>query len=253
MVGMTAEAPVPSVDVSRAMKLLPAVLSITAGSVDVISFLGLGGLFNAHITGNLVILASRIVGGYRAPVAVILSVPVFMLVLFLTRLLVQGLTSAGLVSLRPLLLLQLLLLAGFYVVCAAAGSRIDPNAATAILGGMLGVAAMAVQNALVQGSLRGAPATAAMTANITRFTMDLSDVLLGRNPDDVAEARRRASNTWPAIAGFALGCALGAACEAAFGMRSLALPVGFALLALMMSFFSLGGPAKDPGNLSGDN
>ena len=35
--------------------LLPAVLSTTAGATDVISFLVLGGLFTAHITGNLVI------------------------------------------------------------------------------------------------------------------------------------------------------------------------------------------------------
>jgi uncharacterized membrane protein YoaK (UPF0700 family) len=34
--------------------LLPAVLSMTAGAVDVIGFLALGGLFTAYITGNLV-------------------------------------------------------------------------------------------------------------------------------------------------------------------------------------------------------
>jgi hypothetical protein len=37
----------PSVDSSLGMKLLPTVLSLVAGSVDVISFLGLGGLFTA--------------------------------------------------------------------------------------------------------------------------------------------------------------------------------------------------------------
>jgi uncharacterized membrane protein YoaK (UPF0700 family) len=88
------------------MKLLPVILSLTAGSVDVISFLGLGGLFNAHITGNLVILASRIVGNSRAPIGIILSVPVFMAALFLTRLLVRRFEAQGLDSLQPLLLLQ---------------------------------------------------------------------------------------------------------------------------------------------------
>jgi uncharacterized membrane protein YoaK (UPF0700 family) len=226
----------PSVDASLGMKLLPAVLSITAGSVDIISFLGLGGLFAAHITGNLAILASRIVIGDEAPIAPMLSVPVFMAVLGLTRLLVGGLESIGIASLRPLLLLQLLLLAGFFFLCVADGPRIDPNGGTAILAGMLGVAAMAVQNALVQVSLKGAPSTAVMTTNVTRFTMDLGQVLLGRDPDNVAEARRRASHTWPAIVGFAVGCCLGAACETALGLWSLAFPSGLALLAFAMAF-----------------
>jgi uncharacterized membrane protein YoaK (UPF0700 family) len=229
---LTARPSAPSVDASLGMKLLPAVLSLTAGSVDVISFLGLGGLFTAHITGNLVVLASRIVVGGETPVAPILSVPVLMVVLGLTRLLVSGLDSIRLASLRPLLLLQLLLLAGFFVLSVATGPRIDPNTASAILAGMLGVSAMAVQNALVQVSLKGAPSTAVMTTNVTRFTMDVGEVLLGHDPDNVAKARRRANHTWPAIVGFAAGCGLGATSEAAFGLLSLALPVGLALLAL---------------------
>jgi uncharacterized membrane protein YoaK (UPF0700 family) len=77
----------PPIKRSLATEFLPTVLSLTAGSVDVISFLGLGGLFTAHITGNLVILAAHIVSGEDAPFAVMLSVPVFMAVLLLTRLL----------------------------------------------------------------------------------------------------------------------------------------------------------------------
>jgi hypothetical protein len=41
--------------------------------------------------------------------------------------------------------------------------------------------------------------------------------------------------TWPAIVGFAVGCGLGASSEAVFGLLSLALPVGLALLALVVS------------------
>jgi len=232
--GLVASVLAPSVDSSLGTKLLPGVLSLTAGSVDVISFLGLGGLFTAHITGNLVILAAHLASGDAAPVAPMLSVPVFMVVLSLTRLLVGGLESIGLASLRPLLLLQFLLLAGFLVLCVAAGPRLDPNAANAIVAGMLGVAAMAVQNSLVQISLKGAPSTAVMTSNVTRFMMDLGAMLLGRNPDEMAKARRRAQHTWPAIVGFTVGCGLGAACEAAVGLWSLALPAGLALLALAM-------------------
>ena len=46
--------PAPSVDNCRAVQALLILLSVTAGSVDAIGFLGLGGLFIAHITGNLV-------------------------------------------------------------------------------------------------------------------------------------------------------------------------------------------------------
>jgi uncharacterized membrane protein YoaK (UPF0700 family) len=231
----TPEVSTPSKENSLSSRLLPTVLSIIAGSVDAIGFLGLGGLFTAHVTGNLVILAAHLVSGSGAPVAPMLSVPVFVAALGLTRLLAGALERTRFASLRPLLLLQLLLLVGFLVLCVSAGPRIDPNTTIAILGGMLGVSAMAVQNALVQISLQGAPSTAVMTTNITRFMMDVGDVMLGRRPADVAKARDRAMRTWPAIVGFAVGCGLGATCEATFGLWSLALPAGLALLAVAMS------------------
>jgi uncharacterized membrane protein YoaK (UPF0700 family) len=96
---------------------------------------------------------------------------------------------------------------------------------------MFGVSAMAVQNALVQISISGAPSTAVMTSNVTNFAMEVGDVLLGGDPAAVARARSRAARTPPAIVGFAVGCGLGAACEAALGVRSLALPAGLALFA----------------------
>ena len=236
-----AGSPAPPIERSLARNALPTVLSLIAGSVDVISFLGLGGLFTAHITGNLVILAAHVVSGGDAPLAVMLSVPVFMVVLVLTRLLAAGLQAIELASLWPLLLLQFLLLGGFLVLCVTAGPHIDPSSATAILAAMLGVSAMAVQNTLPQISLTGAPSSAVMTTNVTRFMMDVGEVLLGRHPDKVAKARSRAKNTWPPIVGFTVGCGIGAACESAVGLWSLALPAGLALVALAM------GLASEPG------
>jgi uncharacterized membrane protein YoaK (UPF0700 family) len=193
----TPRVPTPSIESSLGARLLPTVLSIIAGSVDAIGFLGLGGLFTAHVTGNLVILAAHLASGSGAPVAPMLSVPVFVAALGLTRLLAGAVERIGFASLRPLLLLQFLLLAGFFVLCASAGPRIGPDTTKAILAGMLGVSAMAVQSALVQISLKGAPSTAVMTTNITRFMMDVGDVILARRPADVAKARDRAMRTWP--------------------------------------------------------
>jgi uncharacterized membrane protein YoaK (UPF0700 family) len=54
--------------------LLPAILSTTAGAVDVIGFLALGGLFTAHITGNVVIVAAHYVTGGFSQVGPLLAV-----------------------------------------------------------------------------------------------------------------------------------------------------------------------------------
>ena len=233
-----------SAAVDLSLRALPFVLSVIAGSTDVIGFLGFDGLFTAHITGNIVVLAAHVVAGNPAILAYILSVPVFMVVLGLTRLLAGGCQAIGLRTLQPLLLLQALLLAGFLVLGVTIGRHFDPNAAIPVIAGMLGVSAMAVQNALVQIALPGAPTTAVMTSNVTHFMVDTGALLVARDPAELAKARRRAKVTWPAIVGFTVGCGLGAACEAAFGLRSLALPAGLALLAFVIGFARQSGASE---------
>jgi uncharacterized membrane protein YoaK (UPF0700 family) len=224
----------PSVDDSSGLMLLPFVLSMIAGSADVIGFLGLGGLLTAHITGNLVLLVARIVANEPVPLSYLIAVPVFVIVLGMTRLLVAVLEQLGIASLLPLLFQQFLLLCLSLAICLSAGPHVDPTTASMIFAGMLSVSAMAVQNVLVRISIRGAPSTAVMTTNITVFSIDVGEIWLGNDAKRMALARARAKHTWPAIAGFVVGCALGAACEPAFGLQSLALPTGFALLALVL-------------------
>jgi len=223
------------VDDGSATKLLLFVLSMIAGSVDVIGFLGLGGLFIAHITGNLVILAAKLVVGGQAPASHLLSVPVFIVALAEARLLATRLDRLRIAALRPLLRLQFLLLLGFLATGIAAGPRYDSNAAIIIFAAMLGVSAMAVQNALVQISLMGTPSTAVMTTNITRFALDLGDVLLGRNCGDRAKTTERAWRNGLAIAGFVAGCGLGAWCHARAGLWSLTVPTGLSVIALALA------------------
>jgi len=223
-----------SLEDSAWTKALPFVLSIVAGSVDTIGFLGLGGLFTAHITGNLIILAARFFAGGQASIAHLISIPVFVLVVFLTRSLAVGFDHLRLSPLVPLLLLQFLLISGFFVSATISGAPADPTASNMIFAGMLGVSAMAVQNALIRVALADAPSTAVMTTNVSIFAIDIGEMLLSRDPITFAKASRRARRTWPAIVGFLLGCVLGGACEALVGLRALALPTGVTLVAFAL-------------------
>lgn len=215
------------------MRWLPVLLSLIAGSTDASSFLGLG-LFSAHVTGNLVILTAHLVTGRVDNTCLFLSVPIFVLVLGFTRLLFAGLEARRINPLRPLLLLQFLMLGGSLVVWAASGHPSAPEARGIIIAGQLSVAAMAVQNGLVNLSLHGSPTTAVMTTNLTRLVMDTIETLVGRNPAGVAAARHRAKHTWPVVVGFIVGAGLGAAWFAAAGLNSLGLPAGLALVAVIM-------------------
>ena len=157
-----------------------------------------------------------------------------MLVLLLTRLLASGLEWSGVSTLRSLLLLQLIFLLAFLVLGVTAGPWSDTNATLAIIAGMSGVAAMAVQNALVQISLKNSPTTAVMTTNVTHLTLDLGELLAGGDAAKVAKARNRAIHTMPVIVGVTIGCGLGAASEASAGLWSVVLPTGLALLVFTM-------------------
>jgi uncharacterized membrane protein YoaK (UPF0700 family) len=160
---------------------------------------------------------------------------VFVIALFAARLLAASLDRSGIATLRPLLLLQFLLLSGLFAICIGVGSLADPNAATMIVAAMLGVSAMAVQNVLVQISLKDAPSTAVMTTNLTRFVIDLGEVLLGTELGRRSKAVARAQRTGIAIVGFVVGSGLGAWCQAHLGLWSLTVPAGLALAALVIT------------------
>jgi uncharacterized membrane protein YoaK (UPF0700 family) len=82
-----------------------------------------------------------------------------------------------------------------------------------------------------------------MTTNITHFMLDLGGMLVVRDAAEIAKERSRAMQTLPVIIGFALGCGVGAACEAAAGLWSLAIPTGLALLAFGMGLAAEHRPA----------
>jgi uncharacterized membrane protein YoaK (UPF0700 family) len=219
----------------RLVSALPCVLSVIAGLTDTIGFLSLNGLFTAHITGNFVILSAHLIHHNPVVLSYLLAVPVFMLVLLFTRLFATALERMGVATLRPLLLLQWLLLLAFLVLCVGGGAQLNRHPALGVVSGMFGVAAMAVQNALIQIALTNIPSTAVMTTNVSHFMLAVGDLLVGGDAGRRAKARKRIVQLLPVIIGFLLGCALGAATQAAYGPWSLCLPTGLALLAVWMA------------------
>jgi uncharacterized membrane protein YoaK (UPF0700 family) len=213
--------------------LLPFVLSATAGAVDVIGFLALGGLFTAHITGNLVVVAAHYVTGRFSEVGPLLAVPVFAAVLGLVTLAFLAVAKARYTSRRGLLVLHASLLLGCLGLGLGFGPFPNADRPMAVLVGMLAVAAMATQNALVRLALRGAPSTAVMTTNITQLTIDLTMLARGVGErDDLATVRHRAGVTFACVVGFVVGCAAGAVLEVHFGLWALALPAALAVIAI---------------------
>jgi uncharacterized membrane protein YoaK (UPF0700 family) len=227
--------------------LLPAVLSTTAGAVDIIGFLTLGGLLTAHVTGNLAVLAAHYVTGGFSQIGPLLAVPVFVAVLGVVALAAGAVETAGYSSRRALLIVQAALLAGCLGLGTQFGPFADADRPMAVLVGMLAVAAMATQNALVRLALPGTPSTAVMTTNITQLTVDLTTLARGLGkPDELARARHRAGVSFLCVVAFVAGCAAGAALEVHFGLWALALPVLLAVLAVGLGELRSDSPAVHP-------
>ncbi|MGA7212049.1 MAG: DUF1275 family protein, partial [Pseudolabrys sp.] len=70
----------------RGRLTVAALLSFNGGFVDTVGFLGLSGLFVAHVTGNFVTLGAALVLGSHGILNKILALPEFIAVIALARL-----------------------------------------------------------------------------------------------------------------------------------------------------------------------
>lgn len=208
---------------------LPAVLSLIAGMADVTSWLTLGGLFSAHITGNLVIMAADLVRGGSPSAAQVLAVPVFVASVALAGQVARICGAAEHRCVRLLLLAQFALLACAFGVSASHHGPYGTHGWLDIAVGMSAVAAMGVQNALLHLTRRSAPTTAVMTGNVVVATLSLTALLAGGS----LEGRQRWHATWPLLAGFLGGCVLGAVSVRMAGTLAWLLPAAVSLAALL--------------------
>jgi uncharacterized membrane protein YoaK (UPF0700 family) len=205
-------------------------LSTVAGLVDVIGYLDLK-MFTAHVTGNLVIIASLLVRGGPPNPDQVLAVPVFILAVVGVWFCAKALQKYGPGLAKPLLLLELLLLASVLIVAVTGRPLANPSGLAADIAGMIAVSAMACQFALFRLTVPGAPATAVMTGNITETVLSLLDAL-SRGKPLVASAEERLKTSMLPLIGFFGGCMAGAAAFSWLLEWAWALPVAVTGLTL---------------------
>jgi uncharacterized membrane protein YoaK (UPF0700 family) len=198
-------------------------LSLNAGFVDTVGFLGLEGLFTAHITGNFVTLAAGLVYGPHGAIGKILALPEFAVAVAVVRLVNSKLAARGVPTLTILLAAEAILLAAFLALGAVYSPFANSDDLPALAAGFAGISAMALQNAMQRMHFPGEPPTAIMTNNTTQAVIDGVDILRRTASPEV---RGRFLRTVQSIAWFAGGCAVAALFYYFVKFSSLALPVG---------------------------
>jgi uncharacterized membrane protein YoaK (UPF0700 family) len=208
---------------------VPTLLSFNGGYVDTVGYLSLQGLFTSHVTGNFVTIGAALVFGTSGIVAKLLALPVFCVVIIVTRLVSFNLPVRWLVF-ESMLTLQLLLLLVAAVLAIAMGPFASGDTGHIIIVGMTLVSAMAIQNAANRIDLSAAPPTTIMTGTTTQIMIDIADMIRGV-PEAARDATRsRLRRMGVAVAGFALGAAVGALLFHAIGKWCFALPPVVAFL-----------------------
>lgn len=215
--------------------LAPA-LSFNGGYVDTVGFIALQGLFTAHVTGNFVTLGVSIVHGTSGAIGKLLALPVFILVVGLTHVAALQLHKRNLASLHLLLIAHVFLLALFAAFGIAFGPFDNADSTPALVTGMIGVAAMAIQNTLSRQHLKTAPPTTLMTGNVTQVAIDVFALIGLKDEQERQAIRTRLGAIGSNLLGFTLGCIGAALMYLAVGLWSLVLPVAVATWASLSAY-----------------
>ena len=179
---------------------VPTMLSFNGGYADTAGYLALQGLFTSHVTGNFVTLGAALALGTSGIVAKLLALPVFCIVIMLTRF---------------------------------ASYAIVPRSRPAIVTGMTLVTAMAIQNAVQRIHLGSSPPTTIMTGTTTQIMIDIADTMHGLAPEARDATRARLRRMTISVVSFASGAAVAALLFSQVANWCFAVPPVVALLARM--------------------
>jgi uncharacterized membrane protein YoaK (UPF0700 family) len=218
-------------EIHRLERRLPTLLSIIAGMTDVTSYLTLGHVFTAHVTGNIVAISALAVRGGTVSPAEILAVPMFIVAVALVYVIARASRERGPRLVRLLLVVQLLLLAAICTVSVVTRPSLTPNGISAVITAMIAVSAMASQYALLRLAVPHAVSTAVMTGNLTNAVLSVMGMLYRGQPF-VEDPTQRLKESLPLLIGFVVGCTVAAAGVSSLGDWSWVLPLALSAIAL---------------------
>ena len=186
------------------------------------------------IATAIVVVGALLLRHSRVNPAQILAIPVFMLAVAGTWLIAKASGRRGSSLMRPLLLIQFLLIMCLLIFSVIARPSADPHGLTATIAAMLAVTAMACQFALLRLAMPVAPSTAVMTGNLTNAVLGLMD--LGSRTDPLIEDdRNRLAGALRLLVGFFVGCLIATAALMYLGDWAWSLPAVLAALAFVLS------------------
>src|ERR1700688_3903056 len=151
-------------------------LTVSSGAVDAISFLALGKVFSAFMTGNIAFLGLRVAGaGGPGAVSILVSMAAFAVGVYLSTRIVKPTESSGMWSRRVTVALAVSLIAHtvFLDVWFATNGRPSTDVAHILLG--LWGFAMGIQSAAVRRLHVDGVFTTAATATVIFLVGDLVD------------------------------------------------------------------------------
>jgi uncharacterized membrane protein YoaK (UPF0700 family) len=137
----------------------------------------------------------------------------------------------GLALVRPLLLIEFLLLSGVLLLAITSDIQNDANARPASLAAILATSAIACQFAMMRLAVPGAPSTAVMTGNLTNSVLSALDLFGGGQPLVQPDPGRLRGTTLIILA-FCIGGLVGALAYVVLRGWGWTLPVTIAAVSL---------------------
>ena len=192
-------------------------LSVVAGFVDTAAFIILFGIFTAHVTGNIALAGSSLVGNDEESVFTrLITLPAFMLTVALTSVLARYARNKGWPVYAVLLTAEAIALTVFLVVGATLSPALllDVQEEYILPIALAGIVAMGIQNTLMKeakGIFKSYIPTTVMTGNTTQLTIDLVQLISAKFSSgeqanqEAQESIERIGRYVPVIVGFALG------------------------------------------------